>query len=541
MRHFQKRRLGVLLVLSYNVCMYGAWTPPVAISSPCNDSFIARLAFNAGGAGFAVWPQATGLGVNNSPYPIFLSNYNSSTQSWSSLDALTQIGQSNYGNADQAIALDANGNGLVVWARGTAEFTNSNIVAINYVNGAFGPVNNPVVLSQAYSFAPEIGMAPDGDAIVTWVVANIDTYSCYVQAAYYNGTTHDWFRDINGAPLVRTIRDNIQFLDPYLPFSQVAMDSKHRALFIWSELRFDAISGAYTSVVWSCNYDGSGWATWNPPAATQLSVLNGYNPVIAMDEAGDATVVWAGTANTNYVEVPPFAIEAVRYDAATQDYIKNGGSIVIKDLQTNVFPFFFPRVQVAIDPLGNSIITWDNNFTIQVTRYPVTTSWVTWVPSVTQIINNYVLLPTVAMDLNGNATALWMTYVPPYGNLVLQASAYDQATDSWGNPVFVVSDFNHDIDFYATENDWPNVTYDLNGNAYASWAQSDGRVARAYVAQYQPGASVRSVDRFSGEKLDDKTNAARLAHIRSHLAYLREKKGVGRRHTIALTAKEQKK
>lgn len=546
MRYFQKKRLGgILFSLAYNVCVYGAWAPPVAISNPYNDSLIARLAFNSSGTGFAVWPQATGLGINNCPYPIFLSNYNPTTQSWTSLYDLMQLGQSNYGDADPEIALDANGNGLVVWARGTAEFTNANIVALSYTNGVFGLISNPVVLSQAYSFAPEIGMAPDGDAIVTWVVANIDTYSCYVQAAYYDGSVHDWVRSATtGEPLVQTIRDNIQFLDPYLPFPQIGMDSNHRALFIWSELGYDPISVAYTSVVYSCNYDGSGWATWTPPAPVQLSVLNGYNPVIAMDEAGDATVVWAGTAATSYVEVPPFAIEAVRYDAVTQDYIKSGGSIVIIDVQTNVYPLFFPRAQVAIDPQGNSIITWDNSYTIQVTRYPVTTSWVSWVPSVTQIINNYVLLPTVAMDLNGNAMVMWMIYVSPYGNLVLQASAYDQVTDSWSNPTFIVSDFNHDIDFYDTETDWPNLTYDLTGKAYACWCQSDGRVAREYIAQYVPSSRAQltaPAAAASKQKLDSSSKAPMLAQVHSRLAYLHEKKGAGQRHPIVLHNKAQKK
>lgn len=533
MRYLKKLSLSMVILLTYTIGMQGMWQSPVTISSQYDDSHTARLAFNSGGTGFAVWPQATGLSVNLTPFPVFLSNYNPSTQSWTSLDTLTQLGQSNYGDADQAIALDQNGNGLVVWARGTGEFSNSNITAINYINGVFSPVNSPVVLSQAYSFAPEIAMSPDGDAIVTWVVANIDTYSCYIQAAYYKGTTHDWVRDTNGLPIIQTIQDNIQFLDPYLPFPQVAMDSNHRALFVWAQLGFDIVATVtyYTSAVWSLTYDGSDWATWTPTGSEQLSYgLNGYLPTLAMNTSGDATVVWAGTLETDYPEEAPFAIEAARYDGATQDYIRTpSGAIFIQDLEINVYPLSIPRAQVAIDPLGNSIIVWDNSYNIDVAQYSYTTSWTSWMPTITTLINNYVLLPTVAMDPsgNGNAMAMWMIYVEPYGNLLLEASAYNPINGWDISPTLIVNDTNHDIDFYVTENDWPNLTYDHSGNVYAAWAQSDGRVARAYIAQYNPNL-YRRTKVSCPKKKNNSMTATKTAQIQARIAFLHEKNGIHR-------------
>jgi hypothetical protein len=522
-----------IIVFICHMGMHGTWLTPAIISNQFNDSLIARIVFGPNGTGYAVWPQATGLSVNLTPFPIFLSNYNPTTQSWTSLSELTQLGQSNYGDADPAIALDENGNGLVVWARGTGELAISNIVAMSYTNGVFSAVNNPVVLSESYSYAPQIGMAPDGDAIVTWVVANIDTYSCYIQAAYYNGTTHDWVRSTTtGLPLIKTIKDNVQFLDPYLPFPQIGIDDLHRALFVWAELGYDAASSdSYTSVVWSLSYDGSGWATWTPPAPVQLSVSNGYNPVIAMDSAGNATVAWAETAFTGYPETAPFSIKAARYVGADQDYIRQALNIVRRVLEANVYPLSFPRVQVAIDPAGNSIITWDNAINggaIHVTRYPVDISWISWAPSIVTISQNlYVMFPTVAMDLDGNAMAVWMIYYPPCGNLLLQAAAYDQGTDSWGTPTIIVSDMNHDITYYVTEDDWPNVLFDSSGNAFVCWTQSDGRVTREYVAQYQPGVVAGPVP-----LLEQAPNAAvvssKLDQIRSNMAGLKTKKGLCR-------------
>lgn len=473
-----------------SVGLQGTWADPVLVSKNYCDATTGKISFNRSGLGFAVFPQATGLFDDGVPSPVMLSRYNGTLGMWSSQEMLEQLGQSNFGDADPKVAFDAQGNGLIVFARGNNELSNSSIVALSYVDGKMQPIKFPSVLSEAYAIAPQLAMAPDGTAIVAWVVANIDTYSCYIQAAYYDGALHDWVKDGSGAIIVKTIKDNIQFLDPYLPFVQLGMDNQHRALMVWSELSYDDLS-LYTAAVRAVSYDGSDWASWNPGGPVQLSQLNGYNPIIAMNGTGDALVVWAGTSKNQYPELPLFTIQAVRYDAAAQDFVRQSGTIVIKNLQASVYPFYIARPQAAIDPQGNCVIVWDDfpiiNFPeIKAVQYNTTTDWISWTPSLQTIRQGYVLVPTVAMDLAGNAMSLWMEIIGPYGNLILKASFYDAAVGAWGSSEFVVDDLVHDIGFYMSQDDWPFVTFDGAGKAYAMWTQSDGRVNRCNIATYSP-------------------------------------------------------
>lgn len=523
MNYMYKSLLGTVCFLSY--MLNAGWSTPVMLSNSYVDSLNACLCFDADNNGFAVWPQATGLSVNGTPFPTFVSQYNPTTAGWTLNTNLTQLGQSNFGCSDPKIKLDAQGNGLVVWSRGNNELSNGSIVALSYINGVFAPINNPVLLSQAYAFAPQLAMSSDGDALVAWVIANIDTYSCYIQAAYYKGSTHDWVRDVGGTPIVKTIQDNIQFLDPYLPFPQIAMDENHRALFVWAQLGLD-LSG-FTSTVWSVSYDGSDWISWAPQGPTSLSVSQGYDPVLAMNAHGDAIVAFASTTTKTYPEAYPFIMQAVRYDGTAQDYVRQSGSIVIKDLEADVIPVSYARPQVAIDSQGNCIVVWDNymtssNWYINATRYSSTTSWISWVPSVTTVMQGLVMLPSIVMDSQGNATALWMVNVPPYGALVLQAAAYNAMSDSWGAASYVCNDFDHDINFLTTQDDWPSIVYDNNDIAVATWCQSDGRVVRLNSSRYVP--STRDVSSCKQEKsVKDDVMERRAIQARNHLALILEK------------------
>lgn len=505
MRYIEKLSWSILALSAFGTIMQAAWMPPTQISSPCVDSLTSKMAVNVANVGgniFAVWPQFTGLYRDWAPFPIFASSFNSNTQTWLPVSDLIQLGQNNYGEFDPKVAFDQLGNGLFICARGTNEQRNGVIVALRYVDGDLLDLPGyPQELSVAgpYALAPQMAMSPDGDALVVWPIADIDSFTCSIQAARYLGSTHDWVRTGSGAIIIKTIASNIPLLDPYIPYPRMGMDSNHRAVIVWAQLGYTPNPpnpDIYTSTVFSVTYNGSDWASWTPPTKVQLSVLNGYWPDIAMNLNGDATVIWAATTTTNPVQTGPFTIQAVRYDAVTQDYVKIAGNIVIKDLETGVVPKKVARAQVAIDPLGNSIIVWDNvtgGPAIKAIRYPVTTPWATWVvPVSTQIIADDVQLPTVAMDANGNAVAAWMLFVSPYNNLVMEAAAYNRITDSWSGSTIITDDQNHDVQYWHSQDDWPQVIYDLNGNAFATWTESDGRVWRVNVAQYQP--SVKGAD-----------------------------------------------
>jgi hypothetical protein len=303
------------------------------------------------------------------------------------------------------------------------------------------------------------------------------------------------------------------------------MDENHRALFVWAQLGLD--TSGFTSTVWSISYDGSDWAGWAPHEPISLSVLQSYDPVVAMNANGNAIVAFASTTTKTSPESYPFIIQAVYYDGVTQDYIRQSGSIVIKDLEADVIPVSYVRPQVAIDSQGNSIIVWDNymtssNWYINATRYSYSTDWISWAPSVSTIVQGLVMLPSVAMDSQGNATALWMLNVPPYGALTLQAAAYEKGSDTWGAASYVCNDFDHDIRFLTTQDDWPSVVYDTNDIAWVTWCQSDGRVARLNSSHYVSSAR-DTLSREQEKKIKADILECRAIQARNHLVLIFEK------------------
>jgi hypothetical protein len=108
-----------------------------------------------------------------------------------------------------------------------------------------------------------------------------------------------------------------------------------------------------------------------------------------------------------------------------------------------------------------------------------------------------VSFPTVAVDANGNAIAVWteMDFESGVRRFNLWANRYTVA-NGWGTAEKIESQGNDAVDF--------TLAMDANGNAAVGWAQSDGAslYKDAWVRNYSPGAGWGAVTKLLNVNTD---------------------------------------
>ncbi len=205
---------------------------------------------------------------------------------------------------------------------------------------------------------------------------------------------------------------------------------------------------------------GGGGSSTPPPKAWGTAVLietdntgDASRPQVAMDVNGNALAVWRqfdGTRDN---------IMANRYDVNT------GWGMATLIETDNTVDSSSP--QVAMDVNGNALAVWiqfdGTRFNIMANRYDVNTGW--GMATLIETDNTGdASSPQVAMDVNGNALAVWNQYDGTRDSIM--ANRYDVNT-GWGMATLI------ETDNTGNANN-PQVAIDVNGNGLAVWQQFDG-------------------------------------------------------------------
>jgi len=238
----------------------------------------------------------------------------------------------------------------------------------------------------------------------------------------------------------------------------VAMDSAGDAMatyYTWSDIH------GYT--VYAALYKAG--VGWEAPVAIDQPYDYSYNPVVAMNSAGDAFVVWQVWNGAYY------SIFANRYVAGTGW----GTAQAIESTSNNSYD-----ATVAIDGAGNALATWyeydGGNLHVYAARFNTTLGWL--VPLNIETTSFFAFYPSVAMDAQGNGVATWIEWDPGYN---VWARIYNHVT-GWGAPTEVSGGV------YSTDyNPGPAVAAS-NGNATVVWTMSNATgVSHVYVNRYIAG------------------------------------------------------
>ncbi|MBI5739468.1 MAG: hypothetical protein HZA16_02005 [Nitrospirae bacterium] len=413
------------------------WGEAVLIETDnAGDALGPQVAMDAQGNAIAVWEQYDGTRFNI--YSLYMPG-----TGWG---AAVLIETDNTGSAsDPQVAMDAQGNATAVWYQHDGE--RFNVWAGRYAAGTgWGEAVLIETDNAGDASGPQVATDAQGNATAVWY--QYDGARTNVWANRYTAGT-GW----GEAVLIETDDTG----DAYTP--KVAMDAQGNATVVWYQ--YDG--SVYN--VWANRYSaGTGWA--EAVLIEEDDAGSANDPRVAMDSQGNATAVWYQYDGTRY------NILAKRYTAGTG---WGAAALIETDNAGNAY---YP--QVAMDAQGNATAVWyqydGTRFNIWAGRYTAGTGWGAAVLIETDNAGN-AYYPQVAMDARGNATAVWQQ--SSGARTDIWANSYMSGT-GWGAAVLIETD-------NAGSAEYPQVAMDAQGNATAVWQQSVGARTDAWANRYKAG------------------------------------------------------
>jgi hypothetical protein len=295
--------------------------------------------------------------------------------------------------ASRSVAMDANGNYVVVWTAQGEDGSGWGVFAQRYnatgtAVGSVFQVNTYTAGDQMY---PSVAMDPSGAFVVTWSSYGQNSSGWNIHAQLYNadGTTNGGELAVNG------------YTGGDTTYSSVAMDANGNFVVAWQ----------------SYGQDGSGWGIraklFNAQGVAQGTAFqvntttagDQTNPSVAMDANGDFVISWQGNQTGSW------DVYAQCYSAGG---VAQGGEFQVNTTMTGNQT----SPAVAMNPAtGAFIITWAStqlgNSNIFAQLYSAAGAAQGGEFQVdTATGNTDQLNPGVSMDGNGNFMITWTSYTP---------------------------------------------------------------------------------------------------------------------------------
>ncbi len=303
----------------------------------------------------------------------------------------------------------------------------------------------PHVVLPHHAYDPQVAFDTAGDGAAVW--SQFDGLRKNIWASRYTAGANTW-----GVPvLIETNNGG----DADVP--QLALDSVGNALVVWEQ------SDSTRRNIWVNRYTATSqrWGTAQLLETDNVSFANA--PHLALDAKGNGMVVWEQSDGTRK------SIWSRRYDVASGQWEEVARVSEISAEDANA-----PHITVA-DGNGNFVAVWrgydgvvHQRYNLWANRYVAGTGW----GSASQISNNNpdpaalsdplvsknADTPHVAMDVTGNALAVWAQDNSIYAN------RYTVVSQSWG----VAQLIENDVHWAAAA---PRIAMAANGDAYAVWEQ----------------------------------------------------------------------
>lgn len=390
--------------------------------------------------------------------------------------------------AGYAVDVDMNsvGTAVAVW-QGTDSV--GRMVSSRFQSGIW---DTPVILSPANSRSGRVSVNANGDAIVVWsqVISGVGYAEETVWACLYR----------NGAwsSPERISANSVTDYSFYAFMPTVGLDDSGNAIAAW--LQDDPDTTARSA--WYSRYDGNAWST---PTRLSDGVHGAHEIEMAMNSAGDATVVWRQDTYS-YQEYMTLGGSGVPNMWAA-NYV--GGSwntpVNIGD-QTLANYDFTEGVRVSMNTDGKAIVVYQqrkdavksivaNIFTLGQPE--------PWLPTPLTVVSTStsdVAWPSVDISDTGDIFVGWaQTTSIGWSEVAAWARHYSAASATWADPM--------QISISTSYINGPVVRTDSVGNGYAAWYEtgivwgtSGWKFNRFYPAtgwstkQDLPGGNIQSAD-----------------------------------------------
>jgi hypothetical protein len=372
-RQFDGTRLNVW---ANRYVLGSGWGTPIMISASNNVGYahLVRLVIDRDGNAIAVWNQNDG-----SRYSMWANRY-AVIGGWGSA---VLIETDNTGDAwEPQLAGDANGNAIAVWKQ--FDGVRFNIWANRYTAGSGWGVAALLETDPGRAGVPQISLSASGDAFAVW--SQFDGVRDHIWASRYD-VANGW----GTAELI----ENGTSCCTYEP--QIASDTAGNAIALWRQWDGTRYN------LWARSY-GAG-SVWGTP--TIISAGDSDSAQIASDSAGNFIAVWA-------------QFDGARWSIVSNRYTRSSGwgtpTLIETDNAGNAY-----KPQIGVDSNGNATAVWQQSdgtshpTWLDGTRYNIWsnryTSGIGWGTAVLIESNDYWGSdPRVAVDIYGNAMAVWMQY-----------------------------------------------------------------------------------------------------------------------------------
>ncbi|PLY01011.1 MAG: hypothetical protein C0623_06365 [Desulfuromonas sp.] len=208
----------------------GLWSVAEPIAGLTGMTYSPAVAIEPGGNAIAVWREYT-----NDHYRAWVKRYSGSSGSWSPVEAIASVSDTEVRSPQAAI--DSQGNALVVWYQSDNQTLNIWSQSFRVDSGWAEPILLEQEVGSALS--PRVAMDKQGNGLVAWVQS--DGVRNNIQGVFYNNLA-GW-----GQPFTVDSTDNT-VLAP-----NVAMNVNGQALIAWYQWEGDkyTLQGNYFAGSWS--------------------------------------------------------------------------------------------------------------------------------------------------------------------------------------------------------------------------------------------------------------------------------------------------
>jgi len=355
------------------------WGEPERIQSVTSDDANGpQVAVSLTGDAVAVWRQLDG-----GRYVVWANRYVWG-RGWGTAEA---IQADNSGEAyDPQIVIDANGTAVCVWEQ--FDDPSYSILANRSVAGEAW--SGPTLVEDSddlYAQNPQLAGGPAGSVIAVWEQSSDGELFSIWASEFVPGAS--W-----GTPELVETNDAGSAARP-----RIALDPAGNGIAVWRQT-----SGELDNMRANRYTAANGWGT--AQLIEQDDTGNVGNPRIALDEAGNATVVW------RQYDGELWNIRANRYDVANSTW---GAAEFIETDDSGSAS----RHRVAVDPAGNALAVWrqfdGERYNIVGVPYDPVNGW-----------GDTIALeggdadansPEVAFDLRGRALVMWHQLSGPLNSI----------------------------------------------------------------------------------------------------------------------------
>jgi hypothetical protein len=342
----------------------GAWQAPETLSPYGQSAEEADVAFDAHGDAFAVWEAYSSSVPEGDGHFSIQAAFRPAGGPWQTPVDLSPVEAP--GSLHPSLAVDAQGDAMVTWNRGEGPGGGPVQEAVRPAGGAW---QAPVDVTQGSEWGnfSQVAFGKQGDALAVWQGDGL-------QSAFRPAGGPWQPPSIVGSGLVAG--------------SDFAVDGRGDAVAVWDSwtegfLSHRVVQAAYrpaggewrTPVDLSEEPHGEDWR-WEP-----------YEPQVAIDEQGDAVVVWT------------------RGEGETQSAFKSSGGAWQAPVDISSPGTSDGDAQVAFDGLGDAVAVWGDGVTIQSALKPAGGSWQS-PDDLAGEVGAY-NSPQVAFDGLGDALVVW--------------------------------------------------------------------------------------------------------------------------------------